>query len=145
MFDGSAKSSSGVSLNEVLLPGPVLLKNLFAICQRFRRHQFVFSADIEKMFRQIWLHHDDCDFQRIVWRETPEDPIQHFSLKTVTYGTATAPFLAQRTLHQLAADYLDKFPLASSVLLNDFYVDDVMTGCNNVDELISLKDQLLEL
>ncbi|GBL81079.1 hypothetical protein AVEN_83151-1 [Araneus ventricosus] len=43
-------------------------------------------------------------------------------LLTVTYGTACAPFLAMRTLHQLAQDYEKSFPDTAKVIRENFYV-----------------------
>lgn len=39
-----------------------------------------------------------------------------------------ALILANRVLQQLAADEEQRYPLASKVAMNDFYMDDVMTG-----------------
>ncbi|XP_055921716.1 uncharacterized protein LOC129952857 [Eupeodes corollae] len=64
---------------------------------------------------------------------------------TVTYGTACAPFLAVRTLYQLAIDSAETHPRASEVLLNDFYVDDVMTGADSIEEVTSLRQELVSL
>ncbi|XP_035228954.1 uncharacterized protein LOC118201044 [Stegodyphus dumicola] len=52
VFDGSAKSSSGNSLNEKLMVGPQLQTDLTALIIRFRIHR---TADIEKVYRQIIL------------------------------------------------------------------------------------------
>ncbi|XP_026819024.1 uncharacterized protein LOC113557659 [Rhopalosiphum maidis] len=48
VFDASAKSISGVSLNDVLRCGPVVQQDLFSILIRFRKHQFVLTSEIEK-------------------------------------------------------------------------------------------------
>lgn len=104
VFDGSAKSTSGLSLNDTLLVGPTIQDDLFQQVVRFRIHQYVLTADIEKMFRQIKIHPEDAKFQKILWRDNPNEPIKTFTLDTVTYGTASAPFLAVRTLKQLARD-----------------------------------------
>jgi len=39
--------------------GPNLQNELFDILLRFRAHQFIFSADIEAMFRQILIMKED--------------------------------------------------------------------------------------
>ncbi|XP_008187361.1 uncharacterized protein LOC103310533 [Acyrthosiphon pisum] len=44
VFDASAKSSSGLSLNDVLMCGPSIQEELFSILCRFRSHQFVITA-----------------------------------------------------------------------------------------------------
>jgi hypothetical protein len=73
--------------------------------------------------QQILVHPDDREFQKIIWRFSFDEPIQTFRLKTVTYGTTSAPFLAVSTLQQLAVDEKDQFPLAHAIVLNEFYID----------------------
>ncbi|XP_068149425.1 uncharacterized protein [Drosophila tropicalis] len=68
-----------------------------------------------------------------------------FKLTTVTYGTACAPFLAVRVLEQLAADHEYEFPRAARILLDDVYVDDVLTGAMNEQELLDIKEELVLL
>ncbi|XP_055907234.1 uncharacterized protein LOC129942362 [Eupeodes corollae] len=145
VFDASAKTRSSQSLNETLLVGPTIQRDIFSICLRSRRHAYLITGDIEKMYRQIRVSRNHTDFQRIVWRENPEEPLKHFRLLTVTYGTSAAPFLAVRVLQQLAAESSKTHPRASKTLLNDFYVDDVITGSDTIDDLISLRIELVEL
>lgn len=104
VFDGSAKSSTGISLNDTLMVGPTIQDNLFTLLVRFRSHAYVLTADIDKMYRQILVHPDDADYQKILFRENPGDNVKELTLNTVTYGTSCASFLAIRTLHQLAND-----------------------------------------
>jgi len=61
VFDASAKSSNGVSLNDTLLPGPSLYPLLMKVLIHFRQHNFGLTADISKMFS---LNPPDCDFHR---------------------------------------------------------------------------------
>ncbi|XP_055922810.1 uncharacterized protein LOC129953594 [Eupeodes corollae] len=145
VFDGSAKDSAGKSLNSTLLVGPPIQRDLIGVCLRFRRHPFVFTADVVKMFRQIWIEDPHADYQRIVWRDSPSKEIEHYRLHTVTYGTAPAPFLSVRVLKQLAEDYRSEYPNAARVLLEDVYVDDVMTGAKSTKELIELQSELVAL
>lgn len=53
VFDGSAKSTNGRSLNDNLMTGPNLQNDLFNVLTRFRKHEIVLSCDMEKMFLQI--------------------------------------------------------------------------------------------
>ncbi|CAL1678854.1 unnamed protein product [Lasius platythorax] len=53
VFDASAKTSLGTSLNDKLLPGPNLQNDNVKILLRFRMHKYVLTADIARMFRQI--------------------------------------------------------------------------------------------
>ena len=96
VFNGSLRTSTGISLNDCLHIGPKLQQDLDAILLRWRTHAFVFAADIEKMYRQILIHPDDRDYQRILW--SYQGKPQEYQLCTVTYGLASAPFLALRVL-----------------------------------------------
>lgn len=66
VFDSSSKTSSGISLNDSLLTGPNIQEELFTIFMRFRIHRYALSADLEKMYRQIQVHHEDVNYQRIL-------------------------------------------------------------------------------
>ena len=62
VFDDSAKTSNGCSLNDNLLGGPVNQDNLIAILTRFWLNAVALSADIAKMYRQVVL--DKQKFRR---------------------------------------------------------------------------------
>ncbi|GFX70216.1 integrase catalytic domain-containing protein [Trichonephila clavipes] len=74
-----------------------------------------------------------------------DEPIKTFELSTVTYGTTSAPFLATRMLKQLALDEAENFPLGSSVVMSDMYIDDVLTGAEILLEAKELKNQLINI
>lgn len=102
VFDASARTSLGTSLNDKLLPGPNLQNDNVKLLLRFRTYEFVLTADIAQMFRQIAVAEQDRHLQRILWREEVNQPIRTYTLNTVTYGTTCAPFLAMRCLRELA-------------------------------------------
>jgi len=66
VFDGSAKTSNGLSLNDILQVGATVQPDLYSIVLRLRTHQVCFTADIVKMYRQIVFHPQDRDLQRIL-------------------------------------------------------------------------------
>jgi len=41
------------------------------------------------MFRQILVAQEDLHWQLILWRKDEEDPLNTFTLNTVTYGTTS--------------------------------------------------------
>lgn len=94
VFDASCKSSNNLSLNDVQKTGPVVQDDLLNIIIKFRCHTYVVTADVEKMYRQILLKQKDKDLHRIFWRVEPEQEIECFELNTITYGTASASYLA---------------------------------------------------
>lgn len=145
VFDASCKTSSGLSLNEILLTGPKLQNNICDLLLQFRRHNVVFCCDIKQMYRQILVHPDDRTFQLILWRSHPNQSPSIFQLNTVTYGINSSPYLAIRTLHQLADDHGDEFPHAAHVLRNHTYVDDIISGADTENEALTLQSQLISL
>ncbi|XP_055633970.1 uncharacterized protein LOC129774278 [Toxorhynchites rutilus septentrionalis] len=142
VFDASCKTSSGISLNDALLAGPVIQEDLRSIILRCRTKRIMLVADVEKMFRQIIMDEGDQPLQSILWRTDTEQEIGTYELSTVTYGTKPAPFLATRTLKQLADDEQTNFPQAAKAINEDVYMDDVLTGTNNVKEAVDLRVQL---
>ncbi|XP_047995129.1 uncharacterized protein LOC125233240 isoform X8 [Leguminivora glycinivorella] len=112
-----------------------------------RRHQFVFTADIRMMFRQTWIHPDDRRYQLILWREDPSQDLQVYELNTNTYGLRSSPFVAIRTLIQLANDWQAQHPgsPAADVVRRQVYVDDVLAGAESIAEAQQLKSELTDL
>ncbi|XP_076649883.1 uncharacterized protein LOC143357353 [Halictus rubicundus] len=108
-------------------------------------HEFVLTADIEKMFRQVVVHPDNRNYQKILWRDSMSESIKTYILNTVTYGTAPAPFLSTRSLNQLTKDEAKKFPVAAEVFMRDFYIDDLLTRTDSLQAALELKEQCIAL
>jgi hypothetical protein len=145
VFDASSKSSSAVSLNDIMHTGPKLQQDLTNILLRWRSNKVAYSADLEKMFRQIRMAEEDQKYQKILWRKDTKDHIQEYNLTTVTYGTAAAPFLALRTIQQLQEDEGARFPLASKIVKENMYVDDILGGAETVQEAETAQKELIQL
>lgn len=137
VFDASSSTTNGLSLNDLQITGPVIQSDLFSILLRFRMHTYVISADIAKMYRQVLLHPEQRQLQRILWRESPEKSIETFELNTVTYDTTAASFLAIRCLEQLARECERENPRIAKMIREDFYVDDLLSGGETVEEITS--------
>lgn len=103
------------------------------------------SVDIEKMYRQICIHPDDADYQRILWRNGPNEPVKDYRLCTVTFGTSSAPYLAVKVLQQLAATNKNKYPEASESIFCDFYVDDWLSGADTVEEAKRIREEVIAI
>ncbi|GFY12396.1 integrase catalytic domain-containing protein [Trichonephila clavipes] len=120
VFNASSATTNGYSLNSLQYNGGVAQNDLFSIMI-------------------------NVNFSAFLWRENMDEPIKTFELSTVTYGTTSAPFLATRTLKQLALDEAGNFPLGSSVVMSDMYIDDVLTGAETLLEAKELKNQLINI
>ncbi|GFW79241.1 DUF1758 domain-containing protein [Trichonephila clavipes] len=142
VFDASAKSTSEYSLNDILMVGPRVQRDVYPILLSFRKFQIAVCADLEKMFRQIRISSEDTNWQRILWRDNPKEKVKEYRLTIVTYGTSCAPYLSTRTLTQLAFDERERYPLASFATLHHFYVDDLLSGAATEKEAVELVWQL---
>ena len=132
VFDGSAKSSNGNSLNGSLMVGPTVQQDLFSILVRFRVHKIALSGDIAKMYRQIGLDASAKNFHRILWRDSPDDSIKQYRMTRVTYGIASSAFHSTRSIVEVANRCEDE-ALGNSIK-NDFYVDDYLSGADSIEE-----------
>ncbi|XP_050435209.1 uncharacterized protein LOC126842324 [Adelges cooleyi] len=142
VFDASAKTSSGHSLNDNLYCGQRLQQDLPGIVLRFRLHSVVFTADVKQMFRQIVVTEAHRPYQRLLYRFSLDEPVQEYQMNTVTFGQKSSPFLAIRTLHQLATDEAVNEPLVQTVVKRDLYVDDIATGAESEEAAIDLQKKL---
>ena len=145
VFDGSAKTSSGWCLNDILSKGPTLQPTLAETLIKFRRYRVALSGDITKMYRQILLSPEDQQFHRFWWRPTMNEPVKAYCMTRVTFGVTCSPFLAVKTLLQTSDDFGSAYPNAQFHLNKSFYVDDLLGGADTVEEAITLYKELSEI
>ncbi|GFX43732.1 integrase catalytic domain-containing protein [Trichonephila clavipes] len=112
-----------IDLNNMQLVADPLETNI----SYFLPHHGVFRPDTDFMERQCCGH------------------VQTYKLNTVTYGTTCAPYLAIRTIQQLARDEGEHYPLAASVTIRDIYMDDILTGSSDFQEFQKLQLELISL
>ena len=61
VFNASSPTSNGTSLNDHMLVGPKLQRDILAVLLQWRIPRFALKADIEKMYRQILVHPSDTN------------------------------------------------------------------------------------
>ena len=145
VFDASAKSNSGVSLTDTLLVGPTVHPPLLNVLLRFRAHRVALTADVSKMYRAIQLVQPDRDFHRFVWRSDPNQELKDYRMTRATFGVSASCFAANMAVKQNAIELAHKYPLAAEAVLNSFYVDDGLTGAEDIESAITLQRQLQDL
>ena len=127
VFDASAKSTTGVSLNDCLLVGPTVHSSLIDVLLRFRLHRIAITTDISKMYRAIELVKRDRDLHRFVWRSDPSEVIKDYRMTRVTFGVSASSFVANMCVKQNALNLAHEYPLAAKAVKESFYVDDGFT------------------
>ena len=141
VFDGSAHSSTGVSLNDTLLPGPSIYPLLSTILNRFRMNPVAMVGDISKIFREVGLVEEDRDLHHFL-NKNNAGKVVDVRMSRVTFGITSSPFLAMQVLHHLADEYASLHPAAAKEIKQSFYVDDVLTGAQTVEQAIQLRKEL---
>lgn len=142
VFDASRPTTTGRALNDILLVGPNIQNEIVTIVLNWRFLCVGFTADVQKMYLQVHVDDRDIEHQRIVWRNSPSEPIQDFALNRLTFGTSCAPYIAIRSVNQLAEDEKANFPDVGNVLKNDTYVDDVLSGGDDIPSAQQLQRDL---
>ncbi|XP_048479080.1 uncharacterized protein LOC125488978 [Plutella xylostella] len=79
VFNASAKTSTGHSLNDLMECGPKLQTDIQSLLLRWRTHRYVLN-DCEKMYRMVLIHEQDQLLQKVIWRNTPQEALKEFQL-----------------------------------------------------------------
>jgi hypothetical protein len=94
------------------------------------------------MYKMVEVEPIHRDYQRFLWRVEDKGPLKTFRLKTVTFGTSSASYLAVKCLQQTAIGDRDNFPSAYDVILTNFYMDDLLSGSRTESEALTMQKQL---
>jgi hypothetical protein len=144
VFNASAETSSGLSLNDVLMAGPKIQQNLVQILMRFRKHRYAIVGDIEKMYRQILIDKSQRNLQRILCRLSGNGTTE-FVLNTVTYGTVPGSYEATKCLWKIAELNRQSHENAATRIQRDFYMDDLLTGTNSINDAVKLRKEIVNI
>ena len=153
VMDASAKTATGKSLNDCLLPGPPLQQQIAAVELRFRRRKVALVGDCKKMFLQVLVYPNDRPFLRFLWHD-PDDVHavpQVYQFRTLIFGAADSPFQAISCFQRLVANRRRRGNLSSleekvcETILPDTYFDNITTGDGSVDEAFEMYKGLNEL
>ncbi len=144
VFDASARTSTGFSLNDTLLTGPNLYPLILDIILQFRSHRIAYSADISKMYREIKLHKDDKDYHHLFVR-APDGKLLQCRMARLTFGVRPSPFLATSIVRHHGKNHKKEFPAAAAAIEKHFYVDDFLSGGETIQEAKTMQQSLCKL
>lgn len=124
--------------------GPKLQADIVGLLLGFRLHHFVLTSDVRQMYRKIFIAPQYRRYHLIRWGFSIVDPVETYQLNTVTYVVSSSPFLAIRTLLELANTGESQFPLAAKAIRSNSYVD-IICGEATVDRVLQLLRELIGL
>lgn len=134
VFDAAAKSASK-SFNDLLLPGPDLLKSLPGVIMRFRQFAFAVKSDMKDMFLKIKIRAEDRDAQRFLYRgdnriKEPEE----YLMSSMLFGATSSPCSALFIKNKNADLFSSCYPDSVKSLKNNCYMDDFLDSCETTKE-----------
>ncbi|XP_064396444.1 uncharacterized protein LOC135343372 [Halichondria panicea] len=139
VFDASATTSTGTSLNSTLMVGPTVHPPLLDVLIRFRNHRIAMIADVSRMYRAVLLTDNDKDLHRFVWRNSIAEPLKDYRMTRVTFGVSASSFVANMCVKQNAIDLESEYPCAAKQVHTSFYVDDYLGGADSSQEAVKLQ------
>ncbi|XP_063766006.1 uncharacterized protein LOC134882305 [Eleginops maclovinus] len=139
-------SFKGISLNDHLLPGPVLGATLIGVLIRFREHPFAISSDIKGMFHQVRLLPEDQPLLRFLWREMRRnDPPDIYQWQVLPFGTTSSPCCATFALQKHVTDHAGPGDKLRTSVEQCFYVDNCLQSLRTAEGAKQLVDDLRSL
>ncbi|MES9882937.1 MAG: hypothetical protein ABW185_18875 [Sedimenticola sp.] len=140
VFDSSAKHN-GVSLNDVLLTGPVMTNSLLGVLLRFRREAVAVTTDIQQMFHCFYVNEAHRNYLRFLWYKDndPDNALVEYRMCVHVFGNGPSPAIATLGLRKTAEDSVKDFGEDVKTFVdNDFYVDDGLTSRSTAPQVIDL-------
>ncbi|XP_049330100.1 uncharacterized protein LOC111189521 [Astyanax mexicanus] len=138
-------SYQGLSLNEQLLPGPILGPSLIGVILRFRQYPVAISGDIKAMFHQVRLLPGDQPLLWFAWRNLrKEDAPDVYQWQVLPFGTTCSPCCAIFALQKHIRDHVDQEDTVKSIE-QSFYVDNCLKSLPTTEEAKSLVDKICQV
>ena len=106
VMDASAKTATGKSLNNCLLPWPPLQQKIATVELRFSRRKVALIGDCKKMFLKVQVHPDDRPLLRFLWHD-PYDVHavpRVYQFRTLRFGATDSLFQAISCFQRLMAN-----------------------------------------
>ena len=141
VYDASARATpDSPSLNDCLYPGPALQNKLWDVLIQQRAYPVVLAGDIKKAFLQIRIHESERDALRFHWQTDSDSEVQTFRFTRVLFGLAPSPFLLGGVLECHLDTWAEKYPEEVERLRRSFYVDDLLTDGQDVQQAKARKE-----
>ena len=145
VFDASAKTPEGPSLNDCMHAGPSLLPKLMDILLRFRLKRVGLISDIEKAFLNISITPDQRNFLRFLWVdnvENAEPKREIYRFTRVMFGATCSPYLLNATVRHHLEKYRDENENFVDNVIKSLYCDDFVSSFDSDEEAFAQYSKL---
>ena len=144
-WDGSDKTATGLSLNDILPKGINQINSLLEVVINWRNGIYAMAGDFEQMYNGVLLDEEDWSLQQYLWNDElkEDDPPEVYVATTLTYGVRSSGNQAITGVRLVAEHSREEFPEVYDILTKQIYVDDVLpAGRSSLDECFTLADQI---
>ena len=133
VFDGSSKTKSGKSLNDILCKGSNQLANLLHLLIGFRCGGAALSADIRMAYNSVALQPKHYRYHKFLWIENLSllGTICIYIVRTIIYGIISS---GNQTIHgfKVVADAAERkqpeLRIGAAVIRKKAYMDDIVSA-----------------
>ena len=129
----AAKKFRGYCLNDDLMKGPDHLQNLIGTLFRFRENCVALTADVEEMFLQIQVPEKQKRYLRFLWADE-DGKLMPYQYNRHIFGAKLSLTCANCALQQSAKLFGLEHPIASHVVMDIFYVDDLLPSVHTIEQ-----------
>ena len=133
VFDCSAKSHNGKSLNDMLSTGPSMNPEISVVLIRFRRWPVALSGDVKQAFLQLYVTPLERDVHRFLLKEG--NNIVHCRFNRVPFGNTSSPFLLNATVRFHILSNFPDTPIRKD-LLENLFVDNYISGADDEESAL---------
>ena len=147
VYDASARASSeSPSLNDCLEVGPPLQPLLFDVILRNRMKPIALTGDLKQAFLQIRIAEQDRDAMRLHWLSDLETrQVAEYRFTRAIFGGGPSQFLLGATIAEHLKQYEEKQPKVVEEIRDSLYVDDIISGGDEISNLHEMKSQMINI
>ncbi len=146
VYDASAKTNTGHSLNDLVYKGRNLTRVLIGQLVNFRLHEVALSADIKSAYLQIGINEADRDALRFLWVKDlsqgldAKENLWYLRFARVPFGVNASPFLLNMVLQEHIQK--DTTHELSQITKQTFYVDNFLTSVKTPTKALQVYDYM---
>ena len=142
--DASSQACSGaITLNEAIHCGDSLLADLADTLMTYRLYNVTVNADIRHAYLNIGLNPADRDAFRFLWYEG--DKTVEYRFARVPFGIVVSSFLLHAVLQWHLGKELESQPELLEKIIKSLYVDDLLSGAEDVKSVLKLRELIEEV
>ncbi|XP_076068358.1 uncharacterized protein LOC143040809 [Oratosquilla oratoria] len=145
---------------------PMAVKRLQQLKRKFKDHEYYYqykqfmtnllekgyAEEVPKyektMYYQVKVPKDDRDYLRFLWWKDGhiESDIVKLRMTSHPFGASCSPSIANYALKRVVQDHGSQFHKSvSEIVLNNFYVDDMLVSSDDINELIDNCNDVIDL